>query len=236
MTIKSYLTSLILLLPLLAFSQTEKPKKYAFGLSYEAHLGYRQLNFKDGNQQVADLRNAEETANLGLATGINFRYHLNEKIAFETAVLYASTGFKTAQKDLVWASNAVNLPNKSTTTFAYRGLVFPLKMNYTFKVGRLSAYATAGTSLNFLFIKTTTNTSNFPDGSTENKPSDLRIGFNNLTWSIIAGVGVNYALSDRFMVNLEPSYKQGITSVLSDTNTKEYLYTVGLNARVFYTF
>jgi hypothetical protein len=234
--IKPYLTSLILLLPLLAFSQTEDFKKYAFGLSYEAHLGYRQLNFKGGNQQVAGLRNAEETANLGLATGINFRYHLNEKIAIETAILYTSTGIKTSQKDLIWASNVSNLPNKSQSTFAYRGMTFPLKMNYNFKIGKLSAYATAGTSFNYLLVKRTTNTSYFTEGTVVKSASDIRVGFEQFTWSIIAGVGVNYALSNRFMVNLEPTYRQGITSVLSDTNTKEYLYTVGLNGRVLYTF
>jgi opacity protein-like surface antigen len=200
------------------------------------HLGYRQLNFKDGNQQVADLRNAEETANLGLATGINFRYHLNEKLVLETAILYTSTGIRTSQKDLIWASNVPNLPNKSQSTFAYRGMTFPLKMNYNFKVGKLSAYATAGAALNYLLVKRTTNTSYFTDGTSVNNFSDIRIGFDQFTWSIIAGVGVNYALSNRFMINLEPSYKQGITSVLSDTNTKEYLYTMGLNGRVFYTF
>ena len=236
MTIKPYLISLILALPFLAFSQTEKVKKYAIGLSYEANFGYRQLNFKDGNQQVADLRNQEEMADLGLATGINFRYQLNKKIAIETAVLFASIGFKTSQKDLIWASNGDNLPNKSQSAFAYRGMIFPLKMNYNFKIGKLDVYATAGMSLNYLLVRRTTNTRYFTNGSSANDFSDIRIGFDQFTWSITVGFGVNYALTKRFMVNLEPNYRQGITSVLSDTNSKEYLYTLGLNARVFYTF
>jgi Outer membrane protein beta-barrel domain len=236
MTIKSYLISLILALPFIAFSQTKKVKKYAIGLSYEANYGYRQLSFSGVNQEVADRRNAEEIADLGLATGINFRYQINEKIALETGALYASIGFKTPQKDLIWASNAPNLPNKSKSALAYKGLIFPLKMNYNFKIGKLNAYATAGTSLNYLLVQRTTTTTYFEDGSSVNNASDLRIGFNHFSWSIIAGFGVNYALSNRFMVNIEPTYRQGITSILSDTNSKEYSYTLGLNARVFYTF
>lgn len=236
MMIKSYLTCLILALPFLAFGQRPKVKKYAIGLSYEANYGYRQLNFSDGNQEVANQRNADEIADLGLATGINFRYRLNNKIDLETAALYADMGVKTVQKDLIWATNGANLPNKSKSAYAYRGLVFPLKMNYNFKIGKLNAYATAGASVNFLFIKTTTHTNYFADGSTEKSASDVRLGFDNLTWSIIAGFGVNYSLSKRLVANLEPTYRQGITSVVSDTNNKEYLYTFGLNARIFYTF
>jgi Outer membrane protein beta-barrel domain len=226
----------ILLLPILVFSQSIKAKRLSIGLSYEEDICYRQLNYSSTNKIAEAIRNNDETSKFGFTTGINFRYKLSNRITLELAVLYTNIGAKTKIKELEWATVSNELPNKSKTVFAFKTLAAPLKINYKITIGKLNTYITTGLSLNYLINRKTTVTSYFADRGSAKTSDNLRLGFENFTFSLIAGFGIDYPLSKRITLNVEPIFRQGVSSVNTEKSAKEYLYTAGINTRAFYNF
>jgi hypothetical protein len=211
-------------------------KRFSIGLSYEPNYSNRQLNYSSQNKSIEGLRETEEIPNYGFRTGLNFRYGLSSKFAIETGLLFAKSGFSTRKKDLIWDSPDATYPIKSKTEFAYYYFEIPLKVNYYFKIGRLNLYATTGLSANNFLNRETTLTT-FAQNGEENKSSDQQYyGFKADTYSFLLGFGMRIPISKRSILYIEPMYRHNFTSVVVDKDAKEYLYTIGLNTKLFYNF
>jgi opacity protein-like surface antigen len=229
-----YLHFTFLFMSFIGYAQSAK--RISMGISFEGATCYRQLNYGYLNKIVSEIRNNEETARLGFTTGVNFRYRLNKKIVFVSGVLYSNAGFKNNNKILEWATNASDLPTKSKTVFAFKILSLPLKLNYKINIGKLNTYVTTGMSLNYLINRKTIITNTFSDGSSSKSFDTQKLGFQNFSFSAMVGFGIDYPLSKRMTINVEPLYTRSFTSIIADNNAKEYLYSAGINASVFYNF
>ena len=209
-------------------------RKISYGLSVEADYCNRQLFYGTINEKFAELRNNEEQPALGFTLGANVQYRLNQKFTLESGVSFSNFTMNSKMKQLPWRSNGTNLPTKSQTIFTTQNFSIPLKVNYGLKVGKLNGYITTGLSVNYLFNSNSSITTYLPDNSSFVNSHDQNIGYETLSVSLLAGFGIVYPISDRFILNLEPIYKQGISSIVEDKNSNEYQYSLGLNAKVFY--
>jgi hypothetical protein len=236
MKTKSYLIFLLLWFPMIGFSQKKESifKKIFYGLSIEADYCNRQLFYGSINEKFAAIRNNEEQPGLGFTLGANVQYRLSEKITLESGILFSNFTINTKMKDLTWQSNKTDLPTKSQTVFTTQNFSVPLKVNYNVRVGRLQGYFTTGLSINYLFNSNTSITTYLPDNSSYVNSHDQNIGYETLSVSLLAGFGIVYPISNRLVLNIEPIYRQGISSIVEDKNANEYQYSLGLNAKVFY--
>lgn len=236
MKTKLFLGLLIIVTPFVGFSQVKENifKKISYGLSIEADICNRQLFYGSINEKFADIRNNEEQPALGFTLGANVQYRFNEKITLESGVLFSNFTMNSKMKDLTWQSSGTNLPTKSQTVFTTQNFSIPVKVNYGLKVGKLNGYITTGFSANYLFNSNSSVSTYLPDNSSYVNSHDQNIGYETLSVSLLAGFGIVYPISDRFTLNLEPIYRQGISSIVEDKNSNEYQYSLGLNAKVFY--
>ena len=226
----------LVLLPKLGFGQEIEPqfKRFSFGLSYEQNFSYRQLKFEAPNTLIADLRNKSEVADFGFVTGLNLRTRLTKRLSLEYGVSFARFGFKTKYSNLEFVSESTDFPIKTKTKYSFRSLVIPIKANFNFDLGKLNCYATLGVSYNSLFDRKSTLLVQFPDGRTEESSDINTTGFQDFTFSLIAGFGVNYVLFDRITLAVEPLFRRNLSSIVPDKNADEYPYSIGLNFKLFY--
>jgi opacity protein-like surface antigen len=235
---KFHIVMMIFMFPLFALGQTNTGnlKRLSVGLSFEEAICFRQLNYSSSNEFIAKLRNNDERFRFGFTTGVNLRYRLNDKILIESGVLYSNTGFQTKEKELSWATPSANLANKTKTVFVFKTLALPVKANYSINISKLQTYLTAGVSFNYLLRRKTTVIDYFAAGNSNKTSDNQNIGFKPFSFSFIGGFGINYPVSHRLFLNIEPVYRQGVSSVNTDKSSAEYLYSAGINASVFYNF
>jgi hypothetical protein len=91
---------------------------------------------------------------------------------------------------------------------------------------------TAGLSANiFLYQKTTF--------FTHHQNSDTKVstrsndGFSPLNISALAGCGINYPVSPKTTLLIEPIYRRSINSII-DAPVKSYLYSIGMNVGILF--
>ena len=236
MKFKTHFIFLMMAFPLIGFSQenNQKFKRISYGISIEADYCNRQLNYGSVNDKVAAIRNNEEQPGIGFTTGANMQYQLNEKITLESGILFSNFSMSSKMKDLTWQSNRTDFPIKSQTFFTTQNFSVPLKVNYNVSIGKMKGYITTGLSINYLFNKNTSITTYLSDNSSSENSHDQNIGFETLSTTLMAGVGFIYPISNRLIFQIEPIYRQGISSIVEDENSDEYQYSLGLNAKVFY--
>lgn len=224
-------------MPFTAFCQSETEKsKISVGFNYETNLGFRQLNYTGINEFIGAVRNDEEVQKIGFTTGLNFRYQITPALSADIGMLFARSGMKT---NIASISNTgqPNVPNQGQAIYDYNSMIIPIKINYAFKTAeKWNLYATTGASFNFFTSRNTTFKVYVDDVFHSENTNIQKDGFRGTTYSVLLGVGMNYKLSDSFTINLEPIYRQYITSIRLQPSGKEYFYSTGINAVVFYNF
>lgn len=211
-------------------------KRFSIGLSYEANIGYRQLHYDASDKWVEDIRNIEEIPRYGFVLGLNLIYQLNSKFSIETGVLIANKGMSTQKKDLTWDTPNPAYPIKSKTAYSFYYTEIPLKVNYSMKVGKLNTYLIGGFSMNNFISKETIITKYYKDNNKSKNSDRQNLWHKPIAFSILLGFGIQVPISKQLRLHLEPVYRQNFTSIVPHINGKEYLYSIGLNTKVFYNF
>ncbi|MFT5823310.1 MAG: hypothetical protein ACI8ZM_004571 [Crocinitomix sp.] len=226
----------LVFLPALGFGQEleNQFKRFSFGLSYEPNLSYRQLKYEGENKMFADLRNKNEVADFGFVTGLSLKTRLTKRLTLEYGVSFVRSGFKTKYSNLDFVSENTDFPIKAKTKYTFRSFIIPIKANFNFDIGKLNCYATLGVSYNSLFDRKSTLLVQFPNGNIEESADNNTTAFENMTFSLIAGFGVNYVLFDRITLAAEPLFRRNLSSIVPDKNAEEYPYSIGLNLKIFY--
>lgn len=85
-------------------SDTEKPKKWAVGLSYSPDYCYR-VSYEKSSASA--LSNIEEKGKLGFTAGANVLYQLLDKVGIEFGVLYSTKGQRNIVPANSWLGTAV---------------------------------------------------------------------------------------------------------------------------------
>ncbi|WP_300353331.1 porin family protein [Fluviicola sp.] len=226
---------ILLLIPGLSVSQLSDTlyRRLSIGISYEANLSGRQLNYSLSNQWVADLRNENEMLKYGYTAGLVFRYRLHPKLNLETGLRFADRGYTSPKETLVWESPDPKFPSKVKTTVSMNYVEIPVRFNYKLKVGKLDIYAMGGLSLNFLTNKVTRFKMYYENVNKDINKDKTDYGFEERTYSFSLGIGINIPFAKRLLLNVEPVYSQNFTSIVADKNAREYLYSIGVNTKLF---
>ncbi len=226
---------LLLLLPLISFCETKdtlSDGKIKIGISGSSDYCYRILKSDETSKWISDVRDTLEIPKFGYTVSVNILYKIKNNIKIEGAILYSNFGEKT-KKYVLNNSNSADLPANSSFLYNYRYLGLPLKINYYFYTKKIKLYATVGLSTNVFLSKKITSVLEYMNLDTKKSNSISKNGFSKINFLVIAGLGINYSISNKFDIKVEPIYKRSINTIIK-APIKEYLYSAGLNLGFYY--
>jgi hypothetical protein len=203
-------------------------------LSVQSGLYYSSLGMKVGNAYYASKDN-------------------NSSLLDETPAIQASinnsTGIIETQQglDYSYAANTVPQPGwELATQYAranitntaegeilqqFQYLELPLILRYRVIDRRLGFHFLGGLSSNFLVG----NSAYYQDG--ENKEEiGTTANLKPVNYSSVVGLGMDYSISKRFHVNLEPTFRYYLNSINTGSMIKSHPYTIGFYTGLMYTF
>ncbi len=215
---------------------TARYKKLRIGLSFSPEYCSRILTAEPSYQQFSKNRDALEVPKLGFSTGINFLLPLHRNIDFESGIFYSDKGYKTKSTTLRWVSPEAGLPASYHSTYRYQYFDVPVKLNYYLTTSKIRFFVTTGMLLNIFNRQQIKLTLTQTDGSRNSTVSENDLGFSRIGFSVLAGMGTFYTISDRIVLKFQPVYKQSISSLTSSEAVKEKLYSIGIDVGFYYSF
>ena len=203
-------------------------------LSVQSGLYYSSMGMKVGNAYYAssDIKNSFLDETSTIQASINNSTGIIEAQQGLDNVYAANT---VPQADLELTSqyaraNSQNAPEgEILQQFEY--LELPLILRYRVIDRRLGFHFLGGFSSNFLVG----NSAWYLDGGNKEQigtTGNLR----PVNYSSVVGLGVDYSISKRFHVNLEPTFRYYLNSINTGSMIKSHPYTIGFYTGLLYTF
>lgn len=232
-------TLLFLIAPCLVYCTTGdsvKPEKAQIGIILSPDYCYRTLKANTDGKWMADILDTMEIPKFGYSAGFNVAYAFNPRFTLEAELLFSNKGENTKKYDL----GNTSFPNIQTSSkIVYRKnyyyLDIPLKINYYLLTGKVKFFLTTGVSVNTFLGQSTFITTEYNDGAENSYIGKTQPPFEKINIAFLAGLGLNYDLTDRYSLKFEPIYKRSINSIIN-APVKSYLYSIGLNLGIGYNF
>lgn len=220
----------ILLLLLINFSVKSQSSdsthfsKFEVGFIFSPDYSYRVLKTDASHSWMKYTYDTLEVSRFSFTAGASILLRLTKKLSLSTGILFADKGEKTKRYA---TRNAINYTNH----FYY--LDIPLKVNYYLrdkkyyfsKPRKLKLFLSAGNSVN-IFLNSRSITRTVNTGDKESLAISPEISRINI--SLLAGFGLEYPLTQKWLFRLESNYRRSITPV-ANTSLKKYFYSFGLN-------
>lgn len=203
-------------------------------LSIQSGLYYSNMGMKVGNAYYTSVDNGkdyfDETATI--QASIN-----NSTGTIETQqgmdVTYVANTVPQANLELTSQyarANSVNAPEgEILQEFQY--LELPLILRYRIIDRRLGFHFLGGLSSNFLV-----GNSAYYQDDVNWEPIGATGNIRPVNYSSVLGLGVDYSISKRFHVNLEPTFRYYLNSINTGSMIKSHPYTIGFYTGLMYTF
>ncbi len=203
-------------------------------LSVQSGLYYSSMGMKVGNAYYASLdsKNSFLDATSTIQASIN-----NSTGIIETQLgldnVYAANTVPQAGLELTSQYARANSPNapEGEILQQFEYLEVPLILRYRVIDRRLGFHFLGGLSSNFLVG----NSAYYLDGGNKEQigtTGNLR----PVNYSSVVGLGVDYSISRRFHVNLEPTFRYYLNSINTGSLIKSHPYTIGFYTGLLYTF
>jgi opacity protein-like surface antigen len=234
---KPFLIFLTLLPSTLFCQSTEmtKTKRISIGLTFSPDYCYRKLSPDATSQWIADSRDSLEIPKFGFTTGFGLLFQITKRLTLETGLQYSNKGEKTKSYSSTWFPPSVqpdpSLPVKNAFIYHYNYLDIPLKVNYNILTKRLKFFVSGGISTNVFLFQQITSRVEYGDGSTVTNNS-ISNGLSRINLAVVAGLGINYDVTNRLTIRIEPTYRRSITSIIN-APIKGYLYSAGINTGIY---
>lgn len=212
-------------------------RKKSIGFTFSPDYCYRTLRSDSSSQWIADSRNKREIPKFGYTIGLNFSLKLNKRLSLETGILLSDKGEKTEQTSLGYISGQqVTSDQAIYYNFNYHYIYcdIPIKANYYILTKKAKIFLTAGVSSNIFLFQNVGTVLEYMDGHKERNSSFDNSGFYRINLAVLAGLGFEYALSDKLHMKFEPIFRHSLTSIIN-APIKGYLYSVGMNSGVYYS-
>jgi hypothetical protein len=226
------------------FGQNEaKPNevgKMQFGVNFSPDINYRRLYANEKSSFTnftLNYRDENELAKLSLSTGFNFCYQVNSFFGIETGVQYANKGYTAFNLGLAFEprdSNDPGIPFDIISVYSYHFFDFPLRVNFTIGKKDVRFFSSVGLIVNGMFRTTRTDFLTFSD-RTEKRKFKIDEGFNRFNVSSLISLGVDYRLTEKTNLRLEPTFRYTILPITNTPITAQ-LYNVGLNMGYYFGF
>jgi hypothetical protein len=236
---KRSLFLLIMMLPVMGFTQAEKKLRRlsSVGIVVAPDYSYRYLNYSSSQRWVAEMRDDDEVGNFGFTVGMQAHYRLRDRLKFETGLLYTNKGLQTKYEDLAWTSINIDFPTRSKTIYRFKYLQLPVGISYTLCAAeKLRWFVKAGLSVDFFLAKKTKVVTDYADRDESSRSSSKQVGYSRFGLSTMIGAGLDYRFTKRLTFRGEPFFQRSLTSIVRDKHAREYLFSFGIATSIHYSF
>ena len=220
---KIVITIISLFFYLMLSSQTPdslKTKKHSVGVSFSPDYCFRKLTSNPSSEWIKDGLDTLEVGKIGYTTGLNYTFRLSKRIGISTGVLLSNKGEKT-KKTFSSQPSIFNYNNQ------YYYLDIPLTVKYNIINKTLKLFVSAGISSNIFLVKKTTQITGYTNDDVKINYYD-KDGLSKVNLAILAGFGIEYPITKKWDLKIEPIFRRSITPI-ANTPVKKYLYSIGIN-------
>lgn len=223
-------------------------KRLLFGVNVSPDYCYRTLKNNDGSStssMIIDLLNKNEEPKIGYTAGLNICYNISKHLGFEVGAQYSNKGYAFKKSDLtfgdvidprygfVYNSNGSAGPTKVKFLYNYIYLDVPVRAIFSFGEKRIHFVTSIGITTNILLNATQTSVLEYENGDTKHETNDQQYNFKTLDISPTVSVGVDYKISNKINLRVEPTFRYGLLKII-DTPITAYLWSGGLNITCYY--
>ncbi len=230
---KIHLLICLILLSLAGYSQSSpqhEAEKWQLGFSFSPEYSYRSLH---GDNPVIEMRDSLEKARFGFSTGIVVKNVINPRWSITGGLMYSDKGEKTIKSNLYSIDPRPGDPVSSQTTWRYHYLDIPLKARYYLLDGKISVFISAGVAVNIFLQETKTVKLWYSDNSTEIRHNAIDdSSLRPLSLTGIAGAGIEYLLTSKLTLSLEPVFRHSLIPV-NDGGIRQCQFSAGINTGIF---
>ncbi len=234
----------VILTPLLLPAQNSEHKinrKLSIGISFSPDYAYRNLYLENDEYDFVGGRNESEKPRFGYTTGLVAKYQFRRRLAIESGIQFSDKGFKIKGtiEDFVTSEgttpyNDPSIPDKYKFDYCFYNIGIPVKLNYYFLQKKVGLFVSGGFSSDFFLSGKTKYKLEFRDRTEKNSYSADE-NFNKINFTGIAGVGLKTMISQKLHLQFEPVLRYTFTP-LFNTDLKQYQYSIGANATLFWGF
>lgn len=210
--------------------------KHGLGVEGSVYYGYRNLILNDPEYSALfEFREAFEAPAVGYAAGIKYRYQRNEKIGFESGLIYNIRGYD-ASESINFQDSELFGGNASYFYF-YNYIDIPLLLNYHLSHYKYNLFASGGISTNILLSAKEREVIVYSDNSISDETSTLDPElFNSINIQGIFRFGIDYTPEGPYTFRIVPTFQYSVTDLTQNKRFNEQLFAVGVNLGVFLNF
>jgi len=209
--------------------QAQANGKLAFSAFFSPDYSYRTLSSSDSlNNLYKDIKDNHEKALYAYTSGINVSRKLFSIFAIETGLNYNKRGY-------VFDSASTTGNYTINQSYIYNYLQIPVRLKIFIPKGRYNFYITGGVSGMMLVdaLKSSTETKNGLPSVSQEKLTNAVV--NRFNYNMLFGVGLDYRITKRFYLKVEPTFSKTLDSIRKD-KLSTYLYSGGVNLGFLYVF
>ena len=215
-------------------------KKFSVGILLSPDYSYRHLHLENDEFNLVQMRNETESPRLGFTAGVVARYQLKKRLVMESGIQFSDRGNKfdfdddfVSSDDLIWPGHNEDplIPEKITENYHYSYWGIPAKLNYYFSRKKVNMFVSAGVSTDFFLSGKRNSVIKFRD-TTEKETSEMDEDFNKVSFSGLAGFGMESRISNLLQLQVAPVFRYSFTPLVA-APLKEHPWSFGLNVSVF---
>ena len=174
-------------------------------------------------------------------------YNISKYFGIEVGLQYSSKGYANSngysnlvfadqiapRNGIVYSNTGVIVLTTSKLTYNHNYFDLPIRAILSFGHKRFQFITSLGVTTNILLTATQTNISENTNGSKQRNTNDQVFSFKVLNISPLISAGIDYRLSNKINIRIEPTLRYGILQII-DTPVTAYLWTTGLNMTCYY--
>ena len=217
-------------------------KKLLLGANFSPNYCYRVLRNNDGSavsDEIIALRNKSEKYKIGYSAGVNLSYNFSKHFGVEAGLQYANIGYSggafdyvfgdqvASRNGAVYSSGLYDLPYVSKIVRHHTFLDLPIRAILYFGKNKIRFVAGMGAALSFA-IKESRTVIFEGNSSLKKQQQATPYDYNAFNFSPIVSAGIDYRLTNKWSLKLEPTFRYGLMKII-DMPVTAYLWTCGLN-------
>lgn len=226
-------------------------KFWSVGVNFSADYCYRTLDNGDGSAMsdiIISSRDEYEIPKFGYTTGLTVCYHISELFSVEGGLQYSNKGYDFDEEavaidfgDMIdprYGFVYIPNPNPVVSWDFYNNAIYldvPVRANFSFGKRKIKFIGSAGFTTNILLEADHVSILEYKNGDVKKKRYSEKQYYKPLNLSPFVSIGVDYSLSKRFNLRLEPVFRYGLFHI-TDTPVTGYLWNAGLNFSCYYNF
>lgn len=247
MRVLTAITIMLISISAMAQPATGESNKLLIGLNLSPDMAHRTLHSSDGNDinsAQIDFRNDRESPRFGYTAGLLICYNFSSRFGLETGLQYGLRGWQSVNSNptlgdpmdprrgfLQDVDGA--LPSQITFRYSFHYLDIPLRAVFSFGTGKVRFISSLGVSTNILIDASQTSIVQYPGADKERNTYEQDGEFESINFSPTASLGLDYLLTDKLNLRVEPTFRYGLLPVI-DAPLKTNLWTAGLSFTCYY--